>query len=375
MKNLLYFILIVFLTSGCIDKYNPQGIEQVSDLIVIDGSVTNGESVFKISRSVGLLDNLSQSKNLYINDASVYVEKDNGERIEGTLNGEGKYTVVTGELDAETKYRLYVAVEGEEYRSGFLSPIFTSEVDSISILKEGPGKNISVHVSTHDPKNQSRYYMWSYEEHWEVKAPMFANYGELDGQFSYFSLTTPRNTYYCWCRDSSRAIFLASTEKISENFIHQKKIKDIGRSNSRFSELYYIKVKQMQLRKEAYDYYSNVQKNTEQTGGLFSPMPSEIKGNIVCLANPKRPVIGYVEVTTITTKDIFRNGTGLYENSYSMSNCYESVTEEEEFAYPKYAFYYYMPPYVTYAPYECVDCRRQAGASKNRPAFWANDHY
>jgi hypothetical protein len=370
MKKLI-FIFTIFLIFGCIDDYNPKGIEQVRDLLVIEGCVTEGESVFLFSRSIGLLDDRSKS-NYYINDAKVYVEKDNGERIEGFRSDNGTYTVKNGKFEAGTKYRLYAVVGGEEYASGFLSPIYTSEIDSISFTKKQLGAPISIGVSTHDSSNQSRYYMWSFEEIWEQKAELFANYGNLNGYLEYFSLATEKNTFYCWVRDNSKAVVLGSTAKLSENFIHQKQLKEVSSFNARFSELYYIKVKQMQIRKEAHDYYSNINKNIEQTGSIFSPMPSEMRGNIACLTNPTLPVIGYVEVTSVTEKDMFRDGQDLHEPLGR--GCFLLATSDPAYAYPEYAYLTYGTT-IEYIPYECVDCRKVLGATKNRPDFWPNDHY
>ena len=128
MKKLLY-IIIPALFFGCIDEYSPTGIEEISNLLVVEGTVTDGESVFKLSRSVGLMEDLSESNNS-INDALVYVEKENGERMHGYLSAEGTYTVTTGKLEAEAKYRFYAVVDNNEYNSEFLSPLYTPEIAS-----------------------------------------------------------------------------------------------------------------------------------------------------------------------------------------------------------------------------------------------------
>ena len=379
MKKLLYIIIPV-LFFGCIDEYNPRGIEEISNLLVVEGTVTDGESVFKLSRSVGLMEDLSKSDNS-INDALVYVEKENGERIQGYLSAEGTYTVATEKLDAKAKYRFYAVVDNDEYSSGFLSPLYTPEIDDIALIKRRDGVPVDVCVTTHDPYDQSRYYLWSYEEHWEVKAELFANFGLLDGDLDYFSLSSPRNTYYCWAKDSSKTMILGTAEKLVENTIYQKKIKEIPCSDERLSILYYINVKQMQIRKEAYDYFFNIQKNVEQTGSIFSPVPSEIKGNIICSTNPDLPVIGYIDVSSITERDLFNDGSELYEAPVAV--CHSSITDDVSLAYPTYGYYEVVMNVpidlalrlpILYAPHDCVDCRRKDRATKNKPVFWPNNH-
>ncbi|MDR2914810.1 MAG: DUF4249 domain-containing protein [Tannerella sp.] len=371
----IYYIILLVLFSGCIEEYTPTGIEEVSDLLVVEGTITDNESVFKLSRSVGLSETLTGEE--AVNDAFVYVEKDNGDLLPGISTGNGTYVVSTGDLDAGAKYRFYAVVGDEEYKSDFLSPLFTPEIDSLNLTKRAKGETVYVCVSTHDPTDRSRYYLWSYKENWEVKAELFANYGMMDGVLDYLSLSTSRNTYYCWGKDHSKTMLLGSSEKLSENLIYQKRLKGMDCTSDKLSVLYYVQVDQIQIRKEAYDYYSNIQKNIEQTGSIFTPIPSEMKGNIYSVTNPDLPVIGYIDVSTTTTLGLFVPwNMGFYEAPRVF--CFTQVTGDSDFAYPVYGYYEYypmdMPPRITYAPHHCVDCRLKEKATKNKPDFWPNDH-
>ena len=153
MKNLLYIIIAVILT-GCIEPYIPKGVSEISGWLVIEGTISDNESVFILRTSIGLSERLTGEET--VDDAFVYVEKDTGEQLPGVNKGDGIYVVTTGELDAGMKYRLYVEAEGEEYRSDFLYPLFTPEIDSIAPLKKGEGEPIYICVNTHDPNDQSR---------------------------------------------------------------------------------------------------------------------------------------------------------------------------------------------------------------------------
>jgi len=375
MKNMLYIVLLILFT-GCIEEYTPKGIEEITDLLVVEGTITNGESVFRLSRSVGLSEQLTGEEG--INNATVFVEIENGERLPGVFNGSGTYIVSTGELDKEKKYCLYIAVDGEEYRSDFLSPLFTPEIDRLNLTKRNTGDPVYLCVSTHDPTDQSRYYLWSYKEIWEVKADLYANYGFLNGELMFFSLMTAENTYYCWGRDSSKVLLLGSSEKLTENIIYENRLKEMVASDDRLSILYYVVVKQTQIRKETYDYCCNIQKNIEQTGSIFAPVPSEMNGNIRSVTNPDLPVIGYIDVSTTTLKkEFFPSTTDIYEAP--RSTCFSDVTDDPEYEYPVYGYYenypWDDPPKLTFAPHLCVDCRLKPRATKNRPDFWPNAHF
>ena len=131
----------------------------------------------------------------------------------------------------------------------------------------------------------------------------------LDDKFTLFQKHTSKNTYYCWGRDSSKAMLLESTNKLTVNLIYKRKLIEIPRDHDKLTMLYYIDVKQNRIRKEAYDYFVNLQRNIEQAGSIFSPIPSERRGNISCVSDPKEWVIGYVDVTNTTIMKTLYAGT------------------------------------------------------------------
>ena len=51
---------MLLLLSACVTDYEPKGLEQVRDLLVVDGIITNGETTIKLRRSVGLTDDFTE---------------------------------------------------------------------------------------------------------------------------------------------------------------------------------------------------------------------------------------------------------------------------------------------------------------------------
>jgi hypothetical protein len=116
-----------------------------------------------------------------------------------------------------------------------------------------------------------------------------------------------------------------------------------------------------------------MQSNIEQTGSIFSPIVGEINGNIRCLTNRSRTVAGFVEVTTVTQKDVFIPENGLYyeprdafANSWMGNPC---------------THYSNTPPVLPFADSfpstakGCYDCRYKHNATKQRPPDWPTEHY
>ena len=67
---------LLLLLSACVTDYEPKGLEQVRDLLVVDGIITNGETTIKLRRSVGLTDDFTEDE--FVNNAKVVVEREDG---------------------------------------------------------------------------------------------------------------------------------------------------------------------------------------------------------------------------------------------------------------------------------------------------------
>ena len=57
MKRLTAYWLFLSVFVSCISDFTPE-VEGVRGILVVDGMITNGESVVRLSRSVGILDTL-----------------------------------------------------------------------------------------------------------------------------------------------------------------------------------------------------------------------------------------------------------------------------------------------------------------------------
>jgi len=389
MKNkyACIFIGIGIACSSCISEYVPDFVSG-GGILVVDGTITNDTSVIRLSWSMAMTEN----EPITINDADVSVECDDGLRFGMSRHTEaGDYFIPVGSLNTAHQYRLRIVLNEEEYVSEYLSPLITPEIDSISWIKRGQGEPVYICVSTHDVQDQSRYYRWTYKEHWEFKAELlgmagFYNSFQLNGKYYKYDLSSSRNRYYCWGADSSKVYIVDTSERLSANNISEKKLIEIAPSHDKLSILYYISISQYQIRKEAYDYFFNIQRNNSQTGSLFSPIPSEMKGNVHCASNPRLAVIGYVEVSTRTNKERFLyESEGLFEPP--VQSCSKMIYSGQSSDWGKFGIFEFKEDntldfetglvtgaIISNAPLDCLDCTRNGRGSKNKPNFWPTSH-
>ncbi len=367
MERLIVCIVSWLAFVSCISDFTPE-VEGMRGVLVVDGMITNGESVFRLSRSISITGDLRDNDT--ISNAVLNIERSDGVLFEARQDEKGVYKIRNGELDPGLAYRLNLTVDHKRYQSTFLKPLFTPEIDSVSCRKKGRVEPVTIHVSSHAGKEALPYYRWSYRENWEVQAPLYANAREVaPGVVIWHNPYTSENLYHCWVKDSSKILLIGTTEKLAENRLSEHKLFEISAADERLSVLYHVEVSQMQMRKEAYDYFKMLQEEIERTGSIFSPvMSAGDNGNIFNPDDPDELVIGYVEVASVTRKGMYLS----YEDDlYVPDKVIPCQIYPKDFNMGGLAWYQY-PDSKTYP--RCVDCR-QGKATKDRPSWWPNDHY
>ena len=396
LTNLLTFVLFLvscFLLS-CVEEYKiPESKSATHNTeLVIQGRILAGDkSIIYISRTQPL-NSLKEPESVL--NAQVTIIGQNGyesELAEFDIE-QDCYIIDTRELPSNTLYAVQVKAENEIYQSEFQSIQYTPEIDEVYYKENTDG--ISIHVTTYGDDNASRFYMWTYEEDWEFHADInmlsfplvgFPLYNE---EFYQFENSHDNPYYYCWKHTISRNIHLYSTIELQENTAKDVELLQIPIDDIRISYIYSILVKQWGLSEEAYKYYRTIKLYSEESAGLFTPIPTELLGNVSCISNPDKRARGYVLASQATTKRIF-----IYESEFKeLTSEYEGCTLEYP-PIPQYKgweqgwiFRMGSYPYVIYTPYgeidsnsilyspNCVDCRTVEGATKKRPDFWPNNH-
>lgn len=400
MKYLSYVLSIIAvscLLATCITEYSPGDLSGHDGLLVVEGVIVEGETTIMLSRSVALNSNdlLSQQG---ISGALVWIEGEKGERFDAVEHPDfpGEYRAAIDILDKESRYRLRISWNGEEYNSDFRTPQSTPPIKEVNFHmldeKEGP---VQVLLSVDGEPGGSRHYLWSYEETWETNAAMMAtqyfsyeegDYGRdgLGYPFSYGGTNVfdyPNHyqpVYFCWKYNNSKEILLADTELLTENTLKNRLLYEISLDNDRLSQLYHTKINLYSIAEDAYYYYTNQKKNTDETGSIFAPIPSEMQGNIVCTTSPGVPVIGFVDISKRVQHEASLDRPVGYRQPYRDCKAI-SLDELNGVGYSSDMLFLYqylpsMPPQIFLATRNCLDCRTQGG-TKNRPGWWPNDHY
>jgi len=385
---IICFTVLFYLFLSCITPFEPAGVNDTAGILVVEGIILETGTNIKLSRTVKLDERLHGSSfSHFVNEAEIHVidEAENVVAVaEPQRNNEG---VVPGAyvisepvvFVSGMNYALDIRIGNKQYRSAFVSPVHTPEIDEIS-WKIDDDRSLVIMVSTHDPVDEIKYLRWAFEEDWEIRAPLFAayRYDPLLVQIVEQDFNTSNNRFYCWSSDVSKSILLGTTDKLTEAVIKDKPIHRIPAYDSRLSYLYSILVKQYGIDKEAYTYFDILRKNVEDSGSLFGPQPTEKTGNIRCLSDPDERVIGYIAFSKETASRLFINAASLTppdvicneENQVLL--LVSDIIIHTNNGIGIYQYDVNNSVFVGVSR-KCVDCT-VSGGTKNKPDFWPNNH-
>jgi len=385
----LLLCLTILLLTGCISEFvPPEDMKDLEGLLVVEGIIMEEGTRITLSRTVKLdEDNLADFDQFEdINNAEIHIIDENQAIIAvatqdyswGPYSVNERFSFVPG-----MKYALDIkTTDNKHYRSAFVVPLHTPEIDSISYQIKDDYR-IDFLVSTHDPANQINCFMWEFEEAWEIRSKyfQFSKYDPTTKRFSIPQSLIGENTHYCWDSDYSKTILVASSEKYMDAVIKNHKIHQIKPGTTRYSYLYTILVRQYGLDRDAYLYFYHLQKNLDESSSLFAPQPSEIAGNIQCLSDPEEMVIGYIFASKVTTYRLYvpMDQLGLSKHEDTI-NCKWTENQPSDHATAfswglgLSSIYEVEGQYVEeYVDLRCLDCTLRGGI-KDKPDYWPNDH-
>jgi len=304
VKNLIYTVVsigMLAIIASCRKPYLPAAISSPGSYLVVEGVINSGadSTIIRLSRTVALSGKTTSAAEL---NAQVAVVSSNNVTYPLADMGNGQYASGPLNLDQTRQYRLMITTaSGNRYASDFEAVKNTPPIDSVGYTIQSDG--INIYANTHDPNNATRYYRYDYDETWQFRSKYSSNF--VTNGKKIVVRTQAQIINNCFGNDRSNTILLASSAKLTQDVIYQTPVTQVPSTSEKIETKYSILVKQYALTEDAYNFWQNLKKNTEQLGGLFDAQPSNINGNIHCISNPAEPVIGYISVCNVQTKRIF----------------------------------------------------------------------
>lgn len=373
--------IMVLLIVQCIDPFSPPEIEQAEAYLVVDGyvDVERGEAVIKLTRTQNLADASSEPLE---SGAQVTLEINGSTTYPLSEESTGVYSRFGLSIDFDDQCKLLIRTGGKDYESSIVKAIRTPEIDSVTYRADDTG--VRIEVTTHDPGNNTWYYQWRYEETAQYRS-RFQSLYTYGGFNNFLNRTVDNDIYVCWKTYPSTTILVGTSSGLSDDVIYKFPLTFLPSTSWKLSIKYSIMVRQFAIDKDAYNYWTELKKNTETVGSLFDPQPSQVTGNFRCTSDPSEPILGYFSVRSIKEKRIFlERFTDIpdYTIISGYAHCLPSDTDTVELAeindFPdRYLLintvYAEGSPaligFTSHSPV-CIDCRLLRDGTTTKPDFW-----
>jgi hypothetical protein len=299
------FCIALCLAVACKKPYLPPVVDAPNSYLVVEGvlnasAAVNDTTFIKLSHTVKLADKTGTNPET---GAQITVEGDGFLRQLIETNG-GNYYITGLGLNTANKYQVKITTSsGLVYESDPVEVKITPEIDDIGFrIKDN---QLQVLSNAHDASNNTRYYRYEYDETWRFHSRYESSYKVENGDV--VRRGQNEGIYNCFAHEKSNIIALASTSKLAQDVVSDNVVANIGLESEKISVRYSMLLKQYALTKEAYEFWENLKKNTEQLGSVFDALPSQLTGNIHSVNNPAEPVIGYIGASTVQTKRVYIN--------------------------------------------------------------------
>jgi len=385
IRNFLYcFICLCCIT--CVKPYSPPAITAANNYLVVDGFInTSPNSITSIllSRSKNLADTVSFIPELHAQLSIVNTAGNTYPLIDS--NNTGRYSSVFLTLNQGDQYRIKITTSnGHQYQSALVSSKTTPPIDSLTWQFSTKNNGVTINVNSHDQANNTHYYRWDFSETWQHNSPEIAQWVLNNGIVTPLGadyLNDPLQIHKCWTTAPSTSILVGNSLGLSQDVISMKPIQFIPFNDVRLTVRYSILVNEYALSEDAYNYWVLIQNNSQNLGGLFDLMPSQLTSNIQCITNPNEPVIGYISACTVQQQRIFITNAQVpgWVKQEPYNECLTLIiaTDPNNFQIYNYPDTTYTPWYFTgdnipalvVVKKYCVDCRTQGGTN-SKPTFW-----
>lgn len=378
LSSLLFCLSLI--SVSCVESFIPE-TTSYDDMLFIEARVTNDDQLppgVSISRTTPIGSDQNSGDRRPVSGADVYIICDDGSEYPFYESLSGEYIPVDEYFTGETgkSYKLILYYDGNTYESDFEKLLNSPSIDSITATPAKEKRTetgdlvdgLQFFISTHNDSPPPSYYRWILEATFMYDVPhrsshIYDGYGP--------ALHTNRDVIYCWKSIDISGIFISATEGLIENAVVNEPLNFVDQYGDDLSLKYSLHARQLIISRQAYEFWSDLDKLTNQMGGLYESQPFRLEGNIRCTTDPSLNVTGILEVAGVSEgREFFLRPT---EFEILRLVCEPEQVGSETLPWSKLpvgTYLYEEEPGVFFtADIECFDCRSRGGTT-DRPVYW-----
>ena len=304
-------ILCITFLQGCVEPYYPE-LEDAGQSLVIDGLLSDREGYHqvRVSRSSAYND----PDFIPVSGCQVQVTDQYGNAIIFYENEAGMYQqwVPQDFLITGNQYKLLVSCKGKNYESSFQELLKSAPIGEVYYKVEDrettdPAitlQGIQFYTDFDIPQGSAENYRWEIEETWEYRS-----FYPITFYWDGFRVLPPgsvnQDLFYCWNTVPIYNIITASSRPLQEARINGQPLHYVSNETDRLRVKYSLLVTQYGLSREAYEYWQQLEKLSQETGGLYDSQPPQLRGNISNSENNDEVVLGWFSVSGKDVKRFF----------------------------------------------------------------------
>lgn len=334
MKYFIPFIFVFFLCGGCIDRFALPELE-MKPVLVVDGSITSDPGPYHVTlfKSYVLNQIVKSPEPVRRATVEIFDDQGNSELLTEKVTGGEYFSSATGirgvvgrkyhlkimtsdGLEYETKPELMTApgeIENLRYE------VFTDVLNPDDVFK--PQHAVKFFIDSRGGTDQGNFIRWRWTTTYEVRdKPMEKTkiYGfppvslpdpppcsgwrvGLNG-LEYFA---PCTCCTCWVIDKNYDVLLSNNKLFTSREFNDVLVATVPVAPRTFDVRFHIRVEQLSLSEEAYQYWKLAQAQHAGEGSLFVPNAIRVRGNVSSVTNPEEHVLGIFSVSGITSTSMY----------------------------------------------------------------------
>lgn len=377
IKKITLWSLIIIGFSSCVDFFHPEVGSHNNTKLVVNGQVTDQEGYQTVVVSTTSTLEKPNFNPVSFCDVRIIDNKGNEFKLKESSIERGIYSVWMGKeyLKPGNSYQVKVVMpSGLEIVSDFDQMNECPEIDSIYYLRKDfltsdPSKTlqgIQLYVDFDRKNTNSNFYKWEVVETWEHHSTYPITW-YFDPETGWLNKGNPDfSKSKCWTTKKLIDFFTLSTQNIVGNKFKMIPIHYVDNQTQRLTYCYSALVYQYAVSEQAYRYWDDLKKGSNEVGGLYNTQPMRVKGNLRSTTDPELEVLGFFSAYTIKTKRIIVQKLDNYdacEPSCSPPRLENPQQPEQH----KYEVEISGIRYIL--PDACVECDFMSGTTV-KPSYW-----
>ncbi len=314
------WMLISFFVLNCTEPLNLNSIA-FENLLVIEAIITDEvkQHEINLSRTFSLEEFTPSPES----NAKVVITDNSQNTYEFEETDDGKYIATTAfGIAPNTDYILSITTkDGKVYQSQPTQLPGIVPINDLYASKEvNPDTGnlgMTIYVDGFDPSGNSKHYRYEYEETYKIIAPSWSNPCPPIGD----KPPPPPEVCaealemeVCYNTIASDSIIQVNSGTLSQGSTSPFRVITISRDNAIIRTRYSILVKQYVQSIGAHTFY-NVLNKFSSSENLFSQnQPGFFSGNVFAVNNSSEKVIGYFDISSVSSKRIFFNFSDFFPN-------------------------------------------------------------